>query len=122
MNVDRYPYPLPRYYSFLTDGFDQILILFLIFNLLLFRFKWVQSGRADGGTVLFSGRVMNVPAIYVEDNRYEFLGNGDWFNKQMEFVVYGSQDFHTVGNFGRHRIFDNNVYVLTKQRCHCQCE
>lgn len=65
---------------------------------------------------------MNVPAIYVEDNRYEFLGNGDWFNKQMEFVVYGSQDFHTVGNFGRHRIFDNNVYVLTKQRCHCQCE
>lgn len=75
----------------------------------------------DRGTVLFSGPNMHVPAVFSDDGRFEFLGDADWLKWQMEFVRYGSDEPHTVANYGGKQYFDEDVYVLTKQRCHCLC-
>uniref|UniRef100_A0A915AWT1 Uncharacterized protein n=2 Tax=Parascaris TaxID=6254 RepID=A0A915AWT1_PARUN len=86
-----------------------------------FRFSWVKVRDVDLGTVLYSGLNKHVPAVYVENDKYEFLGDSDWLNREMEYVVYGTSDSHTVANYGRYYIFDDEVYVLTKQRCSCAC-
>ncbi|KAM3721340.1 Retinal rod rhodopsin-sensitive cGMP 3',5'-cyclic phosphodiesterase subunit delta [Dirofilaria immitis] len=65
-----------------------------------FKFTWVRVKDADHGTILFSGTNMHTPAVFSEDGQYEFLGDADWQRRRMEFVKYGSDEPHTVGNFG----------------------
>ncbi|VIO96697.1 Uncharacterized protein BM_BM5220 [Brugia malayi] len=86
-----------------------------------FKFMWMRVKDVDHGTILFSGTNMHTPAVFSEDGQYEFLGDADWQKRRMEFVKYGSDEPHTVGNYGGKRYFDDDVYVLTKQRCNCQC-
>lgn len=86
-----------------------------------YKFLWMRVKDADHGTVLFSGANMHVPAVYVEDGHSEYLGDADWQKKVMEYVKYGSCEPHTVANYGGYHFFDEEVYVLTKQRCNCQC-
>uniref|UniRef100_A0A915PSV0 Uncharacterized protein n=1 Tax=Setaria digitata TaxID=48799 RepID=A0A915PSV0_9BILA len=86
-----------------------------------FKFTWMRVKDVDHGTVLFSGTNMHTPAVFSEDGQYEFLGDADWQKRTMEFVRYGADEPHTVGNYGGKRYFDEDVYVLTKERCNCQC-
>ncbi|CAG9539031.1 unnamed protein product [Cercopithifilaria johnstoni] len=75
----------------------------------------------DHGTVLFSGANMHTPAVFSDCGQYEFLGDADWQKRSMEFVKYDSDEPHTVANYGGKLYFDDDVYVLTKQRCSCRC-
>ncbi|VDK59934.1 unnamed protein product [Anisakis simplex] len=89
-----------------------------------FRFSWMKVKDADYGTLLYSGRNKHVASVFVEsdaNNRYEILGNTDWNKRQMDYVEYGTMNLHSVANYGTYNIFDEDVYLLTKQRCNCQC-
>ncbi|VDK30715.1 unnamed protein product [Gongylonema pulchrum] len=86
-----------------------------------YKFAWVRVKDVDRGTILFTGPNMHAPAVFSEDGQFEYLGDADISRWQMEFVKYGSDEPHTVANYGATRYFDDDVYVLTKQRCHCQC-
>ncbi|MFH4976308.1 hypothetical protein AB6A40_003017 [Gnathostoma spinigerum] len=89
-----------------------------------FKFSWVRARDADHGAVLFSGSNRHVPAVFHEREgqmEFEFLGDSDWPHQTMEYVLYDSQLIFSVGNLPNDRLFDDSVYVLTKQRCQCLC-
>ncbi|VDN00840.1 unnamed protein product [Thelazia callipaeda] len=87
-----------------------------------FRFAWIRVKDVDHGTVVFSGPNSHVAAVFADkEKNNEFLGDANWPKKRMEYVNYGMNETHTVGNYGGKRYFDEDVYVLTKQRCNCSC-
>lgn len=85
-----------------------------------FKFVWVIARNLDAATAVSLKMKSNIcsprlaPAVY-QDDGYEFLGEADIDNRNMQYVFQGH--VYTVGKSD----FLGKVYVLTKQRCSCSC-
>uniref|UniRef100_A0A0N5AAE3 DUF3421 domain-containing protein n=1 Tax=Syphacia muris TaxID=451379 RepID=A0A0N5AAE3_9BILA len=85
-----------------------------------FRFSWELSRDVDTGTVLYSGFNKHVPAVYSDPySNSECLGESIWDQRIGEFVLNGRDVPIVINNLSN--LFDQRIYVLTKQRCNCQC-
>ena len=87
----------------------------------LFRISWELAKQVDGGTVVYSGENRYVAAVYSDPHtNSEYLGNSLWDQRSIEFVHSGRDTADVVDN-GNDNTFERYVYLLTKQRCNCQC-
>ena len=59
--------------------------------------------------------------MVVEDSGQEVMGDAEWPMKKATVVEYGEKTFFHMLNDATYKGFDQHIYVLTKQRCQCQC-
>lgn len=102
---------LSRGYKILTyNGTDE------------FKFAWVVARLVDHGTVVYSSSNRHVSAVFVDHvNGNQFLGDSDWDQRNMQYVQGDDKAPFGVANRYDDNLFDRQVYLLTKQRCSCQC-
>ncbi len=92
--------------------------------------------EVDPATILFSGENMHASVVVVEEDGSEVMGDSDWpdrcisviafsttlfFSRSATVVDYGERNFFHIVNDVPYKAFDQHIYVLTKQRCSCQC-